>query len=217
MSCTFKREWLAPAAVALGFVYGEAVPAEESRFDVGVRGVVLIGDGVPSNDMLGYGIVGRWVFRESWRLGVAIDTVEFDYETPYRVLGIESTEEIDTVNEFTRVSLVAERHFSFGESPWSWFLAAEAGFASIDVGGNAVGVTPGGQPFEIATDADDELHFAVGAGLRRSFGDHLAVDAVVTLQHHTTDYRLVDLASGATGSIGSQSPYGLTLGLHYTF
>jgi hypothetical protein len=57
----------------------------------------------------------------------------------------------------------------------------------------------------------------VGGGLRRSFGQHWALEAALTVQHHTTDYQLTDLVSGATGSIGSQTPYGLTLGISYRF
>lgn len=68
-----------------------------------------------------------------------------------------------------------------------------------------------------ATAADDETHFMVGGGLRRSFGQHWALEAALTVQHHTTDYQLTDLVSGATGSIGSQTPYGLTLGISYRF
>jgi hypothetical protein len=78
-------------------------------------------------------------------------------------------------------------------------------------------VTPGGQNFDIATTADDEWHFIAGGGLRRSFGQHWALEAALTLQQHTTDYQLTDLVSGATGSIGSQTPYGVTIGVSYGF
>src|SRR5688500_15728736 len=81
----------AGALAATGWTIGcDTALAEDRRFDVGLRGVVIIGDGEPSNDMIGYGVLGRWEFRESWHLGVALDSVSFDYETPYRVLGIDS-------------------------------------------------------------------------------------------------------------------------------
>jgi len=184
---------------------------------VGARSMVIVGEGQPANDMIGYGAIGRWEFRDSWHLGLALDSVEFDYETPYRVLGIESVEEIDPSNEFMRISVLVERRYERPDSPWIWFWTAGAGFASIDVGANAVGTTPDGQSFDIATTAEDETHFFVGGGLRRAFGQHWALEAAVTLQHHTTDYQLTDIVSGATGSIGSQTPYGLTLGIGYGF
>ena len=207
----------APAAFVLIAIGCDAAIAEERRVDVGVRGVVIVGDGQPANDMIGYGVVGRWEFRQSWHLGLAFDAVTFDYETPYRALGIESVEEIDPSNEFRRVSVLIERRYERPASPWIWFWTAGVGFASIDVGANAVGTTPGGQSFEIATTADDETHFIVGGGLRRSIGEHLALEAALTLQHYTTGYQLMDVVSGVTSSIGSQTPYGLTLGITYGF
>ncbi|MEX2124652.1 MAG: hypothetical protein WD795_12235 [Woeseia sp.] len=207
----------APAVFALVLLGSNPGWAQENRFDLGVRGVVIIGDGQPANDMMGYGVVGRWEFRDSWHVGLAFDLVEFDYETPNRALGIESVEVVDPGNEFSRISLLVERHYGPADSPWLWFWTAGAGFASIDVGENAVGTTPTGGTYNIATTADDEAHFMVGGGLRRSFGENWALDAALTIQHHTTDYQLVDLVSGATGSIGSQTPFGLTLGISYAF
>ena len=209
--------FVSPAAVALLSVAIDSARAEQGGVDVGVRGVVIIGDGQPANDMIGYGVIGRWEFRDSWHLGVAFDSVTFDYETPYRILGIESVEEIDPSNEFSRISLLVERRYGGSGSPWSWYWTAGAGFAAIDVGENAVGTTPDGGTFDIVTTADDEAHFILGGGVRRALGERWALEAALTIQHHLTDYQLVDLVSGATGSIGSQSPYGLTLGVSFEF
>jgi hypothetical protein len=57
----------------------------------------------------GYGAIGRWEFGDHWHLALALDSVAFDYETPYRLLGIDSTEEIDRKNEFMRLSISVER------------------------------------------------------------------------------------------------------------
>jgi hypothetical protein len=65
--------------------------------------------------------------------------------------------------------------------------------------------------------ADDETHLVAGRGLRRPLGRHWAVDAALTFEHHSTDYQLTDVVSGARGSIGAQSPYGLALGVSYRF
>jgi hypothetical protein len=48
-------------------------------------------------------------------------------------------------------------------------------------------------------------------------GQNWALDTAVTLQHHASDYQLVDLVSGATASTGSQTPYGLTPGVSHGF
>jgi len=209
--------WFVSPAVALLSIAVDSARAEQGSVDVGLRGAVIIGDGQPANDMIGYGVIGRWAFRDSWHLGVAFDSVTFDYETPYRIVGIESVEEIDPSNEFSRISLMVERRYGRTGSPWSWYWTAGAGFASIDVGENVVGTTPDGGTFEIATTADDETHFILGGGLRRALGEHWSLEGALTIQHHMTDYQLVDLVSGATGSIGSQTPYGLTLGVSFEF
>jgi hypothetical protein len=206
-----------PMAFALAAVACDAVMAEDRRFEVGLRGLVIIGDGEPANDMIGYGAIGRLELGDPWYLAVALDSVAFDYETPYRILGIDSVEEIDPKNEFTRLSIAVERRYGRPDSPWGWYWTAGAGYAFVDVGENAAGVTPGGQAFEIATTAEDEWHVIAGAGLRRSLGQNWTLDAALTLQHHTTDYRLVDLVSGAMGSTGSQTPYGVALGVSYGF
>ena len=33
---------------------------DESKFEIGLRANVLLGDGVPANDILGFGIIGRY-------------------------------------------------------------------------------------------------------------------------------------------------------------
>jgi hypothetical protein len=205
------------AAVALPLVPVHFAAAEESRFDVGIRGVVILSRGEPSNDMTGVGLVARWQFRPAWHVGVALDSVTFDYETPNRVLGIPSIEVIDPTNDFSRVSFLVERRYSQPGRAWDWFWTAGIGVASIHVGLNAAGTTPVGNTFDIETTADDEVHVFAGGGLRRTFNDHWAFESGLTVQHHDTDYRLVDRVSGSTGAIGSHTPYGLSLGFSYRF
>jgi hypothetical protein len=74
---------------------------------------------------------------------------------------------------------------------------------------NVPGTRVGGGTFNIATVAGDEVHLMGGAGLRRPLGERWAFDATFTLEHHTTDYQLVDLVSGARGSIGSHSRWSI--------
>ena len=40
------------------------VYAQESQYQIGLRGNVLLGDGVPANDILGFGVIGRYAFRD---------------------------------------------------------------------------------------------------------------------------------------------------------
>ncbi len=77
----------------------QAIAAQESRFELGLRGVVLLGKGTPANDMMGEGLIGRFAVSAPWHLGVALDSVKFDYETPNRTLGIPATAVVDGTNE----------------------------------------------------------------------------------------------------------------------
>jgi hypothetical protein len=189
---------------------------QDSRFDIGVRGVLQFSKGQPANDMIGEGLIARFRLRDNWHFGVAYDAATFDYETPNRALGIVSTTVVDGSNESSRISVLLERRYE-SDGDWDWFWLAGVGFASIDDVQNVAGTRVGGGTFNIATDADDEVHLFAGGGLRRALGQRWAFDTTFTVEHHTTDYELVDLVSGARGSIGSQSPYGIALGVSYRF
>jgi hypothetical protein len=93
-----------------------AVPtafAQESdaRFDIGLRGIILLSKGQPANDMIGEGLIARWRVRDQWHLGIAFDSATFDYETPNRGLGIAATNVVDGSNEWSRTSVLLERRY----------------------------------------------------------------------------------------------------------
>jgi hypothetical protein len=199
-------------------LYAVSAPlmAEERRFDAGARLLILLGDGVPANDMIGWGLTGHWRWRDAWYLGVGLDYVEFDYERPNDVLGIPSTEEIDGSNDWTRVSGWVERRYDEEDGRWSWHWLAGLGFASVNTE-DVSGATPDGGTWDIATDASNEVHLLLGIGLRRSVGARWALDGALHLEHHSTDYELHDRVSGRTGTVSSQTPWGASFGVSYRF
>lgn len=201
-------------------VMGEPALAQEphasSRFEIGLRAVLLFGKGEPANDMMGEGLVGRLQLRGPWVLGIALDTVTFDYETPNRTVGIPAAAVVDGSNEWSRTSVFIERRFQ-GERRWSWFWLAGIGRASVDAVASVAGTSTAGTPFEIVTVAEDELHVFAGGGLRRPLGEHWRLDTTFTVEHHDTDYLLEDRLSPARGTIGAQNPYGIAIGVSYRF
>jgi hypothetical protein len=188
----------------------------DSRFDIGLRGIVLLSKGQPANDMIGEGLIARWRIRDQWHLGLALDSATFDYETPNRTLNIASATVVDGINDWSRTSVLIERRHDT-ERTWDWYWTVGVGFASVDTVQNIPGTRVGGGTFNIATVADDEVHLMGGAGLRRPLGERWALETTFTFEHHTTDYQLVDLVSGTRGSIDSHSPYGIAVGLSYRF
>jgi hypothetical protein len=186
------------------------------RFDVGIRGLIALSKGQPANDMMGERLIGRWRINDGWYVGVAFDTLTFDYETPNRALGIAAATVVDGTNDLSRVSVLVERRFATNRR-WDPYWVAGIGTASVDPPHNVAGARAGGGGFDITTRADDELHVYAGGGVMREVGERWLLDATFTFEHHATDYQLVDLVSGARSSIGSHSPYGLALGASFRF
>lgn len=192
------------------------VKSKETDWAAGVRGIVLLGDGVPANDMLGGGLLVRGHWRDQWYFGLSIDTISFDYERPNEVLRLPSIAEIDGSFDISRLSAWVERRYDDQDQGWSWFWTSGIGYADIATE-NVVGQTPAGDRWDIATDAAGELHLLFGAGIRRHLASDLTVEFSAHIEHHRTDYQLTDRVSGATGKIGSQTPKGFSLGFSYHF
>lgn len=212
----YRFRWLASLAAVAALDKPAHLAAQDARFELGFRGLVLLGKGTPANDMIGEGLVGRFRLSDAWQLGVALDSVKFDYETPNRTLGIPATAVVDGINEWQRTSVFVERRFD-GARRWDWHWLAGLGVANVDSIGNVAGTRADGGTFEIATVADDELHLFAGAGLHRPLGLRWLLDTSLTIEHHDTQYQLNDPVSGAIGTIGSQSVYGISIGVSYRF
>jgi hypothetical protein len=192
------------------------VVAQEGRFELGFRGLIVLGKGTPANDMTGQGLVGRFELNDTWRLGVTLDNVKFDYEAPNRSLGIAAPTVVDGLNDWQRIGAFAERRYD-GDRAWDWHWLLGIGRASVDDVANVGGQRLGGGTFDIATVADDELHVFAGGGLHRTIGGRWLLDTSLTLEHHDTKYQLTDRVSGARGTIGSQSVYGISVGFSHRF
>jgi hypothetical protein len=190
--------------------------AQDGRFELGFRGLIMLGKGTPANDMVGEGLVGRFRLNEKWRLGIALDNVKFDYETPNRSLGIAATAVVDGLNEWQRIGAFAERRYD-GDRRWDWHWLIGLGRASVDDIANIAGQRTGGGTFDVATTADSELHLFAGGGLHREIGRRWLLETSLTFERHDTRYELTDRVSGARGTIGSQSVYGISVGVGYRF
>ncbi len=194
-----------------------AIAAQDSRFELGFRGLVLLGKGTPANDMIGEGLIGRFALSDAWRVGLALDSVTFDYETPDRTLGIPATAVADGTNSWRRVSVLVERRFAGDERRWHWHWLAGLGHAAVEPVSNVSGQRADGGTFDIATTADDELHVFAGGGAHREIKRRWLLDTTLTIEHHDTSYELVDTVSGARGTIGAQTVYGIAIGVSYRF
>ena len=211
-----RSRWTALLLAGVASQWPAAIAAQESRFEIGMRGLVLLGKGTPANDMVGEGLIGRFALSEAWRLDVALDSVTFDYETPNRTLGIPATTVVDGVNSWQRVGALIERRYE-GERRWRWHWLAGLGYADVEQVANVTGQRADGGTFDIATTTHDELHVFAGGGAHRELKQRWLLDTTLTVEHHDTHYELVDRVSGARGTIDAQTVYGIAVGVSYRF
>lgn len=197
--------WTAPAAYANG-----------ERYVVGIRANALAAGGEPSNDMLGVGVYGYYRLQEGWYLGAALDRAGYDFERPYRILGL-AAEEIDADASSTSVSAWIERRYAHPGRRLTWFWGAGVGFSSVDVD-DVSGPTSGGGTFDITTDAGTETLLVGSAGFRYALADgSWALRGALRVDHHLADWKVVDRASGRSDTIDDYTATGIHIGIERSF
>lgn len=210
---------VAAATVLLLFASTGISSAQTDRFDVGLRGVLMVADGEPANDIPGFGLFGHYRLSDRWTLGFAVDQAEYDFETPAKLIGIEQDPDeapVDVVADSTTFSVWGERTFRASGSRNTWFLSAGIGAATIDVP-VASGPRSDGGTFEIQTEVSTELVASLGAGWRRDVGQHWLVEFALRADQHFADWKLTDERSGASGSVSDYLALGGHLGVGFRF
>src|SRR5688572_27831959 len=191
--------------------------AQDGRFDLGLRANVMAGNGEPTNDVPSFGLVGHYGLNNHWSLGFALDhSPEFDVERSAKIIGFEqdpTQEEIDQIGTSTTLTAWLER--SYGDRfEWLWGIGAGISDVEIDP---LEGRRANGAPFRIETEAGTELLLIGNAGFRYWFGERWAVSTEIRAEQRYGDWKLVDVRSGETGSIGDYLLTGIHFGLHRRF
>lgn len=192
---------------------------QEGRFDLGVRAVLTGADGEPANDIPGYGAFGHYRLSDRWKLGFAVDTAEFDFEQPAKVLGLRQSESVDVIDslaESTTVSAWIERTFGRPQGRTEWFLGAGLGLASVDVP-DASGPLQGGGRFDIETEVDSEIVAQLLGGLRLHFGRRWGLEFALRADQHFAKWEVRDRVSGRTATIDDYRALGGHLGVSFRF
>jgi hypothetical protein len=198
---------------------GQDYEADTGNFELGLRANVLLGDGVPANDILGVGVMGRYHLSNGWFAGVTLDAYEYDYEHAARMVGIEQdpdAKEIDAAASNTVLGGFIGRLYGKTDKGFDWFWSAGAGlgFADID---DLSGTSSTGEPFTISYDAGNEIHLMGTLGTSYHFSPSWSASFAARVEHHFMDVKITDVVSGATGTLDSQSPLGAYLSLDYQF
>lgn len=196
-------------------------PAAEPQWELGVRSGISVSDGIPANDYLGFGIVGKFRLHEGQHVGVALDSLEYDFERPWRVVGVEQDKtvkpkDIDAKATSTLVTLFYERSYGQATDRWNWYWTAGLGAASPDIDG-ATGPAVGGGTFDISTDAGTELVPGLGGGVRLNFARNFSAGLDLNASYHVADWTVTDRSSGRSGTVDDYTRFGLQLGVGYRF
>ncbi|MGH8131230.1 MAG: outer membrane beta-barrel protein [Steroidobacteraceae bacterium] len=195
-----------------------AFAEETGKFQIGIHYGVTLANGVPANDMPGYGIFGLYRLNERWSVGLGLDRRDFDYEEPARRLGLPldpDAEPIDAKAEADIISAFVERSITESENR-EWFLGAALGMAFTDVP-DVTGPTATGGTFDIHTEIDRELIASLLGGIRQRFGERWFAEFTLRADQHFAAWEPEDRISGATARHDDYFAYGGYLGFGYRF
>jgi len=217
MFCQQKSQSV--AIFLLFFLQVSMAHSDETRYEIGLRANVLLGDGVPANDILGFGVIGRYNLQNGWFAGAILDTYDYDFERPSLILGIPqdpTVEDIDAAASNIVLSGFVGRHYGDASHgfDWFWTVGLGAGFPDID---DVAGPTSSGGTFDITFDASTEIHLMGSFGTSYHFTPAWSATFAARLEHHFMDIQVTDRVSGATGKVDSQSPVGAYLSINYSF
>lgn len=216
-----SRSSLCKAALALAplLVPLPVLADDPGRIAVGARLQTTMANGVPANDMPGYGIYGIYRLNDQWAVGLSVDFMKFDYEEPAKRLGIPldpDAEPIDAKAEQLIISASVERSFSAPEASREWFLGGAVGVADTDVP-DITGPTATGGTFEIHTEVDRELIVSLLGGVRQRFAERWFAEFTLRADQHFAAWEPEDRVSGATARHDDYFAYGGYLGVGYRF
>lgn len=201
------------------FILAPVCEAEEPQYEFGLRANVLLGDGVPSNDILGTGLIGRRYLDNGWFVGGSVDAYAYDFERPASLLGITQDPDVDVLDADGTATVLAGfvgREYGDANTGFRWFWTAGlgAGFSSVD---DLSGPLAGGGAFDLEFDSGTEIHLMTTVGTSWYFSSRWSASFTARVEHHIMDTKITDRISGAETSIDSQSPIGAYLSLNYRF
>ena len=209
-------------AIAAGLLCLTAAPAAagDEAFDLGVRANVLVGNGEPTNDMLGYGLFARFRVGSGWRVGVGVDhTPEFDVEGIAGLVGQSqdpAADVIDAKGSATVVRAWLERSYPSAGGGFEWFWTVGAGAGNVEVD-EVSGPRAGGGTFTVDTDAGTEFIAAGSLGLRWFFVRMVALEVAGRLDYHFADWTLQETVSGSSATVDDYLVTGGHVGFTFRF
>lgn len=195
--------------------------ADSSPWSLGLRAGMSSADGEPSNDALTMGVAVRYRLSAGHHLGLALERMEFDFERPWRIVGVEQDiavepEDIDSAASSLGLSVFYDRHYGDRQGRWTPYWSVALAVASPDAD-PVTGPAVGGGTFDVHADPGTEIIPGARGGIHWNLGDSWAADFSLSANYHLADWSVVDRQSGNTAKVGNYTHYGLQLGLVYRF
>ena len=196
-----------------------AAYADEARYEFGLRANVLLGDGKPANDILGFGLIGRRYRDHGWFFGGSIDSYAYDFERPASFVGLTQDPNVDVIDADGSNTVIAgflgrEYDADDGGFRWFWSAGLGVGFAKVD---DVSGPTDTGGTFDLTFKVDAEIHLMGALGTTYDFGPKWSASLTGRIEHHFMGIEITDQVTGNTATIDSQTPLGAYLSLNYRF
>src|SRR5687768_11507206 len=177
---------------------------DDRRWDTGIRLNIIGGSGKPTNDVLGYGVLGRYRLDDRWTLGLGVDiSDEFDIVRTAGLVGLEQDPDaavIDSTGSSEGLNAWIERRCGGDDRRLQWFWTVGAGINSVDVDDQA-GPLAGGGSVDIAIDAGTEWVASASVGLRVRVGERFLFEPALRFDQHVADWDITDRVSGTSASI----------------
>ncbi len=217
MSCEQKSQFI--AIFLLLFLLVSPARSDETRNEIGLRANVLLGDGVPANDILGLGVIGRYSLKDGWFVGAGLDVYVYDFERPWRIVGIEQDPSVDTIDASADSIVISGsfgRLYNETDHGFDWYWTLGVGLASPNVD-DVAGPTDSGGTFDLTFDVGNEIHLMAAIGSSYNFSKSWSASFAARVEYHFMDVLITDRISGNTAKIDSQSPIGAFLSLNYRF
>ena len=193
---------------------GESDRSEERPIEIGVRGAGMFGPGDPTNDMLGAGMFGRIRTAPGWAVGIGLDQLNYDVETPTDAVGLKAPE-ADAEGKSNALSVWIERNGLISRR-LEWFAAGGASHVSVDVKPIS-GTTDEGNAYMLTNDISNEYTMFADLGLRLEPAAGLRLEAGARIERRFGDWQFTDIVSGQNGSLDDYGTSGLWLGISYRF
>ena len=193
---------------------------EHSQMEITGRLNIVVGNGKPTNDIPGYGLVGHYKLSDGWYVGLTLDhSPAFDFERTSSIVGITqdpAVKDVDAVGTMTQFTAFFEKRYPNEAGNLQWFWNLGAGFASVDFD-DVSGPVQGGGTFDITTSTDTEPLITASVGVQQRLNESWSARYSLDLEHHFANWQLTDRVSSNTGTIDDYSLYGIRLGINYAF